>query len=97
MNLRDLVINNFTIPKHFNDIPLDLMHIFMERSQYILIDHYQYHPKNPFQAQGDASKAVGELTKYLKVFQSDQEAWQELCDLYIQEQDYNKVIFFLHF
>ena len=45
-----------------------------------------------FQAQGDILKAVGELTKYLKVFQSDQEAWQELCDLYIQEQDYNKVI-----
>ena len=61
-----------------------------------MIDYY--HPNNPFQAQGDASKAVGELTKYLKVFQSDQEAWQELCDLYIQEQDYNKVIFFIdHF
>jgi len=46
-----------------------------------------------YKAQGDIIKAVGELTKYLKVFQSDQEAWQELCDLYIQEQDYNKAIF----
>jgi len=46
-----------------------------------------------FKAQGDTSKAVGELAKYLKVFQSDQEAWQELCDLYIQEQEYNKASF----
>jgi len=46
-----------------------------------------------FKAQGDLSRAVAELTKYLKVFQSDQEAWLELCDLYIQEQEYNKACF----
>ncbi len=33
--------------------------------------------------QGDNGKAIYELTKYLKVFMSDQEAWLELCDLYI--------------
>jgi hypothetical protein len=33
--------------------------------------------------QGDDGKAIYELTKYLKVFMSDQEAWLELCDLYI--------------
>ena len=37
--------------------------------------------------QGDHSKAIQELTKYLKVFMSDQEAWLELCDLYILVRD----------
>eukprot|EP00088_Acartia_fossae_P057315 TRINITY_DN6687_c0_g1_i11.p1 TRINITY_DN6687_c0_g1~~TRINITY_DN6687_c0_g1_i11.p1 ORF type:complete len:290 (-),score=48.88 TRINITY_DN6687_c0_g1_i11:379-1248(-) len=46
-----------------------------------------------YKAQGDTSKAASELTKYLRVFQSDQEAWQELCDIYIQEQEYNKACF----
>merc|ERR1712168_544909 len=37
--------------------------------------------------------AVAELNKYLKVFMSDQEAWMELCDLYILDQDYAKAAF----
>ena len=37
--------------------------------------------------QGDHGKAIQELTKYLKVFMSDQEAWLELCDLYILVRD----------
>jgi len=46
-----------------------------------------------YRAQGDNSRAVAELTKYLKVFMSDQEAWMELSELYILEQDYNKAAF----
>jgi len=46
-----------------------------------------------YKAQGDTGRVVQELTKYLKVFMSDQEAWMELCDLYIQEQEYNKAAF----
>lgn len=44
-------------------------------------------------AQGDNQKAIAELTKYLKDYMSDQESWTELCDLYIQEQDYSKAAF----
>ena len=39
-----------------------------------------------YKSQGDNSKTIQELTRYLKVFMSDQEAWMELCDLYIQVQ-----------
>ena len=39
-----------------------------------------------YKNQGDNSKTIQELTRYLKVFMSDQEAWMELCDLYIQVQ-----------
>ena len=46
-----------------------------------------------FRAQGDNGKAIHELTRYLKVFMSDQEAWMELSELYILEQDYNKAAF----
>jgi len=46
-----------------------------------------------FKAQGDTARVVAELTKYLKVFMSDQEAWMELCDLYIAEQEYHKAAF----
>lgn len=46
-----------------------------------------------FKAQGDISRTVQELTKYLRIFMSDQEAWMELCELYIQEQDYPKAAF----
>jgi len=46
-----------------------------------------------FKAQGDRARTVAELNKYLKVFMSDQEAWMELCDLYIQEQDYARAAF----
>lgn len=37
--------------------------------------------------------AIRELTEYLKKWMNDQEAWLELCDLYIQEQDYAKAAF----
>ena len=46
-----------------------------------------------YKAQGDTGRMVQELTKYLKVFMSDQEAWMELYDLYIKEQEYNKATF----
>ena len=44
-------------------------------------------------AQGDNQKAISELVKYLKEFMADGEAWMELCDLYILEQDYSKAAF----
>ena len=37
--------------------------------------------------------AIKELTEYLKLFMNDQEAWMELCDLYIDEQEYQKAAF----
>lgn len=37
--------------------------------------------------------AIKELTEYLKRFMIDQEAWQELCDLYLQESEYGKAAF----
>merc|ERR1719283_845573 len=46
-----------------------------------------------FKAQGDRGRTVAELNKYLRYFMSDQEAWMELCDLYIQDQDYAKAAF----
>merc|ERR1719411_2013116 len=44
-------------------------------------------------AQGENVKAISELVKYLKDFMADGEAWMELCDLYILEQDYAKASF----
>ncbi|XP_060524466.1 ER membrane protein complex subunit 2-like [Cylas formicarius] len=44
-------------------------------------------------AQGKTVEAVKELVDYLKVFMADMEAWQELGDLYIGEQDFNKAAF----
>ena len=44
-------------------------------------------------AQGENAKAISELVKYLKEFMADGEAWMELCDLYILEQDYAKAAF----
>merc|ERR1719361_1494718 len=44
-------------------------------------------------AQGENGKAITELVKYLKEFMADGEAWMELCDLYILEQDYAKAAF----
>jgi tetratricopeptide (TPR) repeat protein len=38
-------------------------------------------------------EAIRELCEYLKVFMNDQEAWKELCELYMLEQDYQKAIF----
>ncbi|GIY94024.1 ER membrane protein complex subunit 2 [Caerostris extrusa] len=45
-------------------------------------------------AQNKIGEAVKELTDYLKSkFMSDHEAWMELSDLYLMEQDYNKAAF----
>jgi len=44
-------------------------------------------------AQGENGKAITELVKYLKEFMADGEAWMELCDLYILEQEYAKAAF----
>ncbi|XP_014677490.1 PREDICTED: ER membrane protein complex subunit 2-like [Priapulus caudatus] len=41
-------------------------------------------------AAGKTSDAIVELNAYLKQFMSDYEAWMELCDLYISENDYAK-------
>lgn len=38
-------------------------------------------------------EAIRELCDYLKIFMNDQEAWKELCELYMLEQDYHKAIF----
>lgn len=38
-------------------------------------------------------EAIKELCDYLKKFMNDQEAWKELCELYMLEQDYLKAIF----
>ena len=46
-------------------------------------------------AQRKTHEAVKELTEYLKKFMNDQEAWMELSDLYIQEQEYPKAAFCL--
>lgn len=43
--------------------------------------------------QGRMTDAIKELTEYLKLFMSDSEAWQELCDLYLKEGDYSKAAF----
>ncbi|KAL1115906.1 hypothetical protein AAG570_006195, partial [Ranatra chinensis] len=44
-------------------------------------------------ARGRIQDAIKELTEYLKKFMIDQEAWQELCELYLIEQDYAKAAF----
>lgn len=44
-------------------------------------------------AKGQIPEAIKELTEYLKKFMSDQEAWHELCDLYLQEHEYSKAAF----
>jgi tetratricopeptide (TPR) repeat protein len=46
-------------------------------------------------AQRRIPEAVKELTEYLKKFMNDQEAWMELSDIYIQEQEYHKAAFCL--
>merc|ERR1712147_513851 len=38
-----------------------------------------------FKAQGDRSRTVAELNKYLKIFMSDQEAWMELAKHYYSQ------------
>ncbi|XP_019865181.1 ER membrane protein complex subunit 2 [Aethina tumida] len=44
-------------------------------------------------SQGKISEAVKELTDYLKTFMADTEAWQELSEIYISENDFNKAAF----
>ncbi|KAI1290178.1 ER membrane protein complex subunit 2 [Halotydeus destructor] len=44
-------------------------------------------------AQRKLPEAVSELCEYLEKFMNDQEAWLELADLYIQEQEYSKAAF----
>ncbi|ENN71855.1 hypothetical protein YQE_11472, partial [Dendroctonus ponderosae] len=44
-------------------------------------------------AQGRTVDAIKELTDYLKIFMADVEAWQELAELYISEQDFSKAAF----
>lgn len=38
-------------------------------------------------------EAIRELCDYLKIFMNDQEAWKELCELYMLEQEYSRAIF----
>ena len=45
------------------------------------------------EAQGRSAEAIKELTEYLKKFMNDNEAWSELCDLYVSEQEYTKAVF----
>ncbi|XP_005182078.1 ER membrane protein complex subunit 2 [Musca domestica] len=44
-------------------------------------------------AKGRRTDAIKELNEYLKKFMSDQEAWHELCNLYMAEGDYAKAAF----
>jgi len=43
--------------------------------------------------QGKTTEAIKELSEYLHKFMSDQEAWSELCDLYLAEGDYGRAVF----
>ncbi|XP_055379750.1 ER membrane protein complex subunit 2 [Condylostylus longicornis] len=44
-------------------------------------------------AKGKIQDAIKELCDYLKKFMSDQEAWHELCNLYLSEGEYAKAAF----
>jgi len=44
-------------------------------------------------AKGLIGEAIKELCDYLRKFMSDQEAWHELCNLYLMEGDYSKAVF----
>uniref|UniRef100_A0A6M2DJK9 ER membrane protein complex subunit 2 n=1 Tax=Xenopsylla cheopis TaxID=163159 RepID=A0A6M2DJK9_XENCH len=46
-----------------------------------------------FMEKGRNVDAIKELTDYLKIFMSDQEAWQMLSDLYLAEGDLSKAAF----
>lgn len=46
-----------------------------------------------YKSQGMTIEAIKELTDYLRIFMADQEAWLELCDLYISQQEWNKAAF----
>uniref|UniRef100_A0A0N4UIQ9 ER membrane protein complex subunit 2 n=1 Tax=Dracunculus medinensis TaxID=318479 RepID=A0A0N4UIQ9_DRAME len=41
-------------------------------------------------AKGEKQEAIRELNEYLKVFLNDSEAWLELSNLYLQEQEYSR-------
>ncbi|CAF0874562.1 unnamed protein product [Rotaria sp. Silwood1] len=43
--------------------------------------------------QNQIREAISELNSYLELYQADQEAWSELCDLYLSEHDYTKAAF----
>ena len=44
-------------------------------------------------AQNQIDETIEALNSYLKEFMGDQEAWMELCELYIQHQEYPKAAF----
>ncbi|XP_004524327.1 ER membrane protein complex subunit 2 [Ceratitis capitata] len=44
-------------------------------------------------AKGKRVEAIKDLCDYLKIFMSDQEAWHELCGLYLAEGEYSKAVF----
>ncbi|KAL5014483.1 hypothetical protein ScPMuIL_008753 [Solemya velum] len=44
-------------------------------------------------SQNKIAEAIEELYQYTKKFMTDFEAWMELCDLYLVEQDYTKAVF----
>nr|SVE77226.1 EOG090X0CGE [Daphnia lumholtzi]SVE78467.1 EOG090X0CGE [Daphnia lumholtzi] len=46
-----------------------------------------------YKSRGMIIEAIKELTDYLKIFMADQEAWMELSDLYISQQEWNKAAF----
>jgi len=43
--------------------------------------------------QNQIREAISELNSYLELYQADQEAWSELCDLYLSEHEYTKAAF----
>jgi len=43
--------------------------------------------------QNQIREAISELNSYLELYQADQEAWSELCELYLTEHDYKKAGF----
>jgi len=44
-------------------------------------------------AQNKTKEYITELNEYLKIYQTDQEAWLELCDAYLNELEYGKAAF----
>ncbi|XP_005095021.1 ER membrane protein complex subunit 2 [Aplysia californica] len=46
-------------------------------------------------ARQKTSEAIQRLNEYLKEFMTDYEAWNELCDLYLNQHDYNNAAFCL--
>jgi len=46
-----------------------------------------------FKDQNKIDETIEELNEYLEMFMGDQEAWMELCELYINQQDFSKAAF----